>query len=196
MFPKQDINAFTCIEERVDVVHALIDDILNKREPSMNWSLTPADKGSLLTTINRLNKRMDKAARFVIWEPAYKKGSTVFFSNFQDGWFTLMNIISIVDKRRAYQFHVDDEKNKTKIGFYYNYGEEEQRVVRILFGDKWEFFERGDALPFEDTDRYTKHFRTDRMNKELIKSYLRKLGWDIDHEDFYRTEKPIVLGRE
>ena len=63
------------------------------------------------------------------------------------------------------------------------------RTVRsMLDGDRWEFYEEGDALPFENEELYKNRRIRKRINRETIVSYMIKLGMDINNMEFWQSE--------
>ena len=52
--------------------------------------------------------------------------------------------------------------------------------------DRWTFIQQGHPLPFENIDYYNKRRMKDRINFEIIKEYLLKLGID-----FYKIDSSI-----
>jgi len=61
----------------------------------------------------------------------------------------------------------------------------ERSITLIHDGYKWDFETGGEPLPFEDTERYKAHRKTDRFTPEMLDAYLKELGIDGFSEDFY-----------
>ena len=132
---------------------------------------------------------------FIIWEPKILKGHSVFYSNYLDGWYTLLYSLAAKYKNEVLIIFLDSIEKKGKMGFY-NYCNRKERVVRALYDNsKWTFFEKGEILSFEDIEHYKKRKITDRINNYIVKEYLLKLSINIDNADFYKSSMPIVLGR-
>ena len=57
--------------------------------------------------------------------------------------------------------------------------------MRLLadFWDKWIFYEKGYALPFENVNFYKKRQIRERLNNEIIYYYLNKNGIDFESID-------------
>ena len=73
-----------------------------------------------------------------------------------------------------------------KMSFDYTNADGEERVVMALKEDRWTFFQRGEPLPFENLDYYNNRRIKDKINFEIIKEYLLKLGID-----FYKMDSSV-----
>ena len=58
-----------------------------------------------------------------------------------------------------------------------------ERVVQALKEDRWTFYQKGTPLPFEDLSLYEKKRIKDRINFDIIKQYLNKIGIDYNKMD-------------
>ena len=58
-----------------------------------------------------------------------------------------------------------------------------ERIVMALKEDKWTFFQMGTPLPFENLSLYENKRIKDRINFDVIKQYLLKLGIDFETMD-------------
>lgn len=70
-----------------------------------------------------------------------------------------------------------------KNSFWYIGENGKERIVMALKEDKWTFFQMGTPLPFEDVSLYEKKRIKDRINFDIIKQYLSKIGIDYDLMD-------------
>ena len=73
-----------------------------------------------------------------------------------------------------------------KMAFKYTNADEEERVVMALKEDRWTFFQKGEPLPFENMEYYNNRRIKDRINFDIIKEYMLKLGID-----FYKMDSSI-----
>ena len=71
-----------------------------------------------------------------------------------------------------------------------------RRIVRCLQEDRWNFYQDGPVLPFEDPAQYRKRRIKDRLPEDILISYALRLGWDIRSSDFWRPETLAVIARE
>jgi hypothetical protein len=53
--------------------------------------------------------------------------------------------------------------------------------------NQWVFFEKGPTQPFEDPSHYTHCRKRDRLNREILVQYLKKLGIHIDDPKFWEA---------
>lgn len=80
-----------------------------------------------------------------------------------------------------------DLESYNKNSFYYMGPDKKERVVYSLKEDRWTFYQEGDPLPFEDLSHYGKRRVKDRINFDIIKEYLLKIGID-----FYKIDSQVT----
>jgi len=131
-------------------------------------------------------------SKFLLWEPQNLLGKTVFFSNYEDGKYTLIlnycrtfncKAISIAISNQetiypAFNFYYFDFSHKKNI---------ERTISLIKDGKKWAFFSKGEVQHFENISNYENKLKIKRINKGIILSYLLKLGIDIENDKFWRS---------
>ena len=67
---------------------------------------------------------------------------------------------------------------------------QEQRFVRAFKdGERWDFFERGGRLTFEDQATYTKRLIRDRLTREMVLAYMDAWGAPVGAPDFWRSDE-------
>ena len=131
--------------------------------------------------------------KFLIWEPKNLFGKTAFFSNYQDGKYTLIFNLCRKYKLEAISVNFSNKKHAEYPAFmfmYFNYRNDrpiERTIYLIKDENKWVFFENGEIQPFEDTSIYESRLKTKRFNKEILLSYLLKRGIDIENEQFWQS---------
>jgi len=136
--------------------------------------------------------------KFLLYEPASNPGSTVFFPNFADGWYTAVNNYTRLNNKSAYQvgFTIDNAREHPAYFFSYFYvdkGQIKDRTVHAIKEDKWVFYAGETSLAIEDTNNYTRKRIKDRINNEIIISYLQKAGYDLTNNNFYKSNKNATL---
>jgi hypothetical protein len=105
-------------------------------------------------------------------------------------WTTLCNFICNKTKAKNYWFFF--EFNRSVFEYFEN--GISQRVIQSIVGDeeKWEFFQKGEPLFFENTDNYKKHKISNRINKAIIVNYIQNLGIPIlDKQCFAFNKKSL-----
>ncbi len=70
---------------------------------------------------------------------------------------------------------------------YYRRGES-RRFVRAMKDGAWTFFEQGERFDWEQGDRYQARRKKDRMTRQMIVDYTRKLGVDLKDDSFWRSD--------
>ena len=58
---------------------------------------------------------------------------------------------------------------------------------------KWIFYEKGERLPFEQSEAYAKRRVRDRLNEPMLMDYLLKVGLNARHSLFYHSEDNILV---
>jgi len=136
--------------------------------------------------------------KFVLYEPVTNPGSTVFFANFTDGWYTAVRNYSKIYKKNAFQvgFTTSELIDYPAFFFYYFYlnkGKFTERTVHAIKEDKWVFYSDDNPLAIEDVANYTKRSIKDRINNNIIIEYLKKAGYDLTDIPFYTSNKKAIL---
>jgi hypothetical protein len=73
----------------------------------------------------------------------------------------------------------------------------ERRCVQVLKDDpKWQFFQRGAPLEFENTEMYSAHRIKDRLTAESIVRYLSALGYDLGNPAFWQSDEDAFYCRQ
>ena len=68
-----------------------------------------------------------------------------------------------------------------------------ERVVMTLKESRWQFIQKGDALPFEDTEAYSRRTTTERLTPDMLRAYGRAL--DIPFWDESAYGRKVILLR-
>lgn len=131
------------------------------------------------------------AKRAVFFEPASAPGTTAFVANLEDGWFTLFNVLSS-RVPREHVFVRSSDSDDYPIGEFRVCSQGRTvRYVRAMREDpSWEFLEKGDPQLFEDLGHYKNRRIAKRLDREILVSYLRRLGWDLTEAAFWTTLVP------
>jgi hypothetical protein len=136
--------------------------------------------------------------KFIIYEPLANPGVTVFFPNFVDGWYTAVYYYTRLNNKNAFQvgFTVDNSREYPAYFFTFFFidkGQIKERTVHAIKEDKWVFFSGDNPLKIEDTDNYLKKRIKDRINNEIIIGYLKKAGYDLTDENFFKSNRGAIL---
>lgn len=133
---------------------------------------------------------------FVFWKEKKYENRILFTSNSSDGRFTLCNRLSKILSCNYFMCRMLLETEEIYPFFeirYKRYGIEEERCVQAYKDPKWTFFEKGEPLDFEDLELYKKKYIRDRLNSDIIISYLSKYGIGFedlgkDVQDYFITK--------
>jgi hypothetical protein len=136
--------------------------------------------------------RIDKS---VFFNSIQKPDSIIFHSNINDGYYTLMNVISYNFNIPIYSFSLYKEDSKFSEGYsmFYREGKKKERVVMLLKEDKWVFYQRGEPLFFENTELYSKPRLKQRLSNEILIEYINKLGFSFNNEYFFENNGSMLI---
>lgn len=120
---------------------------------------------------------------FCFWKSSNYKNRIFFISNSSDGRYTLCNVIHEKLGCEYLSCSLSNEKEYPFYCFHYTFASGEERVVMAYKEDKWVFYTKGSLLDIEDESFYRKRSIKDRLNNDIIISYLKKLNIDINNID-------------
>ena len=58
-----------------------------------------------------------------------------------------------------------------------------------MWDDRWDFYEEGEPMPFEQTERYTERLRRKRLTNDMVLDYAKALGWDLRDPAFWTSDQ-------
>jgi hypothetical protein len=125
----------------------------------------------------------------IVYMPRAHEENCVFISNNSDGWTTLVH--RMCKDMSADCLRVSTSRDDADYPFnllhFYRQGQE-VRLVRVMKdGDRWEFFEKGDPLPFEKISNYKKRKIRDRLNRESLLTAVESAGINLRDPNFWQT---------
>lgn len=122
---------------------------------------------------------------FIFWKDSKYENRILFTSNSADGRITLCNCLSDMLLCNFFQCKMTSSKSKYTYPLnsinYKRAGAEIERCVLVYKDPKWTFYEVGQAEDFENLEFYKKKFIKDRLNPDIIISYLSKYGIDFKY---------------
>ena len=121
--------------------------------------------------------------RFCCWKNEFYKDKIFFISNYEDGLINLCKQIQIKLECNLIMCAMSNNLTYPKYMFYYLNQSENERLIQVYKEDKWIFYEKGYALPFENVNFYKKRQNRERLNNEIIYYYLNKNGIDFESID-------------
>ena len=136
--------------------------------------------------------------KLFLWSP--DKCRTAMFGNQGDGFYTLccilchrygFDITSI-----ALTLYVDIEAEQDYYEFRefsHQFSDGRDRYVRVMQDPRWDFFERGEPFPFEQTEKYTERIKKKRLTNDMILDYVEAMGYDVRNPDFWKSDNAVYL---
>jgi hypothetical protein len=116
---------------------------------------------------------------YLLVEASGRDGTkTLFVSSVSDGANSLLICLSRVMPRGVLGFRVENLRRQypaNKLFQFENF--EVTRLVRVMKETRWEYFELGKPLWFEDSELYSARIKKARLTPEVLSGYIRKLGY-------------------
>lgn len=128
----------------------------------------------------------------IVFSPINNSEITIFTSNQTDGANSIVFIINEFLKKEA--ISISTSWGGRWMDFYameYWQDGKSVRYVRSMQDPRWEFYERGNPLWFEDIELYKQRMIKKRMNKDILIDYCNKLGFNIDDKCFWQNSGSI-----
>lgn len=189
-----DVLHICFIKDGLDNVHAqlgpIIKNTLNKKWKQQSCVLTQDVFKELSASNNYL-----EYVKCLIWNPkSLTENITAFLTNMPDGWPTLLNQYFLNFKHEIIRVVISDRASRYPVYIYEQISETNRRVIQVQKDDeKWNFFQGGALLPFEEDRHYKKRKIAERLNADIIKSYLLNNSIDIEGQDFWESNKKAVF---
>lgn len=130
----------------------------------------------------------------VLWQPMNTNG-TALFGNEQDGFDSMTWLLNRINKFEMTRIalDLDIENDEPEYGMYHSfqhmYADGRERMVRVMWDDRWDFYEEGEPMPFEQTERYAERLKRKRLTNEMVLDYAKALGWDLRDPAFWTSER-------
>src|SRR2546423_1357835 len=165
-------------KELGDIIH----ESLTKKWDQMNFQLK--DDFNITSFVSESD---NNAVRVLLWQPlSVSFALTAFITNMGDGWQTVLNFYFGEYQREIMRVRFSDAFAEYPLYYFEILKLPERRIVQVIKDtDKWEFFERGSLMPFENPNYYAKRKIRDRLNNPIIEEYLEKNGIDIKEDNFW-----------
>lgn len=136
--------------------------------------------------------------KFTCWKSNLYPDKIFFISNFGDGWHTMCRALQKHLKCPWAMFEMSDLKSCYSMNmFFYSKEPGVERTVMSYYDDThWVFFDNGEPTEIEELSYYKARFKKERINKDIVMEYMRRLGinfYDIDNNitnylNFIRTQ--------
>jgi len=119
----------------------------------------------------------------VFWQPL-KQNYTIMLTNLWDGWVTLGYLLNIVKGVKMLDLSLFNDCVK------FNFNNE--RFIRVMWDSKWDFYELGQPLFFENTEQYKVRLKKRRLTIDMVIEYTKFLGVDLMNPEIYKTDKEAL----
>ena len=130
------------------------------------------------------------AIKCQLWTPENSEGIACF-ANLENGIpflsYRLMKIRQFEITQVCLEFDIDSEFNYAMRVFHHMDINGNERYVRVMQDPKWDFWEQGERLPFEQVEKYSERFIKKRLTNDMILDYALALGWDLRSPDFWKS---------
>ena len=130
------------------------------------------------------------AIKCQLWTPENSEGIACF-ANLEGGMtflsYRLMKIRQFEITQVCLEFDIDSEFNYAMRVFHHIDINGNERYVRVMQDPKWDFWEQGERLPFEQVEKYSERFIKKRLTNDMILDYALALGWDLRSPDFWKS---------
>ncbi|WP_418983485.1 hypothetical protein [Alistipes sp.] len=130
----------------------------------------------------------------ILWQPENACG-TAMFGNLQDGFDTLgynINRCFHIELTRI-SLSLEDETGEFNYAPFYKfqhfYPDGRERYVRVMWDNRWEFWEKGEPMAFEQTEKYNERIRRKRLTNDMVLDYVKALGWDLRDPRFWTSQR-------
>lgn len=135
-----------------------------------------------------------EAAKVLLWQPQLINFDlTVFLSNISDGWQTLINAYFNEYQHKIIRVRLSDESCAYPAYIFECMSNSNHRIIQaIKDDDKWDFYQEGSIMSFENEDNYTRKKIAKRLNNDIIIEYLKKEGIDITEDTFWRSRTMAI----
>lgn len=130
------------------------------------------------------------AIKCQLWTPENSEGIACF-ANLEGGIpflsYRLMKILQFEITQVCLEFDIDSEFNYAMRVFHHIDINGNERYVRVMQDPKWDFWEQGERLPFEQVEKYSERFIKKRLTNDMILDYALALGWNLRSPDFWKS---------
>ncbi len=178
MIQERDFLAITCLNSRVTKVRDDIGLILGQ---SKTTELSKTEFALPEQPYRPLCQAV------VLWEPLGRKNSTLLMANIRDGWHTLVNILGVKYQHELYSLRISNPKSEWPVwSLSYFFEGQKKRTIQTLKDDpRWTFYEKGEILPFENSEYYQRRMIKQRFNSDILIEYMKSVGWDLLDEKYW-----------
>ena len=152
---------------------------------------------------NMYLQQLKGVARGIFYNPEPASNLTVVLGDGYGSWGSLCNKISSNLLINNIQIQINDENSDVLRNCIILYDGKMQKHIREVQGhmgdfNRMEFIQAGTPLWFENIDYYKKRKIMDRLNKNILIEYARKIGIDLTDNNLFKSNQKnlyVELGR-
>ena len=190
------IAAFRCT---IDAIQKALLGIMSKKDYSNGclrmFSLDPSGEELSLSNLQSLLSRKEDVSpnsyTAFFHRPLNAPDFVCMRTPLEDGWQTLFNALSLELGVESYR--ISESSGRDDFYCFQSYQQGKERVVYLMKDTKWIFYEKGERLPCEQSDMYTKRRIRDRLNEPMLLDYLLQVGLDARDSSFYHSEEDVLV---
>ncbi|WP_347253773.1 hypothetical protein [Leminorella grimontii] len=170
--------------------------IINTIQHGFNWPSEPSHHLDFIKNVKLpIQKGGKELSTGVFYYLCDNDNKLIFTSNLSDGWNSLLYCISRQNKSNYLLFRIHQGEPPLMEMSFVEAGNT-VRLIRVMKESKWEFYEIGAPLWFEQKEHYSHRKISDRVTYELLLSYSIKNGVDFTSPNFFRTQKESLWMNE
>lgn len=133
---------------------------------------------------------------FCCWQVSHYPNKIFFISNSGDGRITLCNVLRLKLHCSFYQFALSNDNASPFFLFHHSSKQGITRDVLNYKEDRWQFYAKGPINSIEEIEFYKNRKIRERLNKEILLHFLKKMGisfWDIDKSvtDYFIVKRSV-----
>lgn len=180
---------FTLFDADIETVKDAIIKINNKWEDTLSTKYAPLE-----IDIDKTIPYYTPIDKIILWKPANGEG-TVMFGNGSDGFNSLCYCLNadLQLELTLIALYLDskntEEQNPLYIHFIHYFPDGTRRWVRTMWDDRWDFYEDGKPMPFEQVEQYNQRLKRKRLTNDMVLDYVKALGWDMRDPAFFTSKE-------
>ena len=190
------ITAFRCT---IDAIQKALLGVMSKTDHSNGCqrmlSLDPRCEELSLSNLQSLLSRKEYVSpnsyTAFFYRPLNAPDFVCMRTPLEDGWQTLFNVLSLELAVESYR--ISASSGRDDFYCFQSYQQGKERVVYLMKDTKWIFYEKGERLPFEQSEAYAKRRIRDRLNEPMLLDYLLQVGLNARDSLFYHSEDNILV---
>ncbi len=132
--------------------------------------------------------------KIAIYSPCIAPDCTLIMTNLADSWSSLSYLVSKIVRSEQLLVISSEQDVRYPMNRFelWRNGQSARSVMVMRDSDKWVFYERGVAEPFEEPELYAQVQKRKRLTRDILLRYVKKAGWDVASPDFWTATGETV----